>query len=77
MSCGNKTADTVDTDQFLKAPSSFIIRVVWSYLSYEQKVVLMYDEAQDISKLDAAASSIVGSIINNGTVDRASVVVYT
>ena len=36
VSCSNKkTADTVDTDQFLKAPSSFIIRVVWSYLLYE------------------------------------------
>jgi len=58
----------------LKAPSSFTIRVVWSYLVNEYELVLTNGVAQGTSKSDAAASNSVGSIINKGKEDSASIV---
>jgi hypothetical protein len=58
----------------LKAPSSFTIRVVWNYLVNEYELVLTNGDAQGTSKSDAAASNSVGSIINKGKVDSASIV---
>jgi len=59
----------------LKAPSSFTVRVVWSYFVNEQELVLMNGDIQGMTKSDAVTSSSnVGSVTNKGKVDSASVV---